>query len=250
MAQTAALKYQDDGDTIDYTPASAVIAGQVVLIGSVPFIAPSAIAANALGSLTRSGLWKVPKATGAIAVGNDVYWSATGTPVTGDSASGAASITSTGYYMGRAALAALSGDSYVHVMLGAGALPLTGSSLQMFKMGTVSAETDAANAIAAADMINGIVVHTVSTGRTLTTPTGAQILAACPAGIVAGDCFRLSVITVGTGADDISTLTAGDADVTFVGNVTVGPDASTFNGYGTWIFKYTGSNAFVGYRVG
>lgn len=248
MAQTPAIKYQDDGDTIDYTPASAVIAGQVVLHGSVPYIAPAAIAANALGQLTRKGLWKVPKATGAIAVGNDVYWAPTGTPVTGDASSGAASLTSSGYFMGRAALAAASGDAYVHVNLSAS--PLTGSALQLFKQAAPTAETDANNAIAAADMINGIVVHTVSTGRTLTTPTGAQILAACPAGIVAGDAFYLHVITVGTGADDISTLTAGDGDVTFVGNVTVGPDASTFNGYGTWIFRYTGSNAFVGYRVG
>lgn len=248
MAQTPALLYQDDGDTIDYTPGSAVIAGQVVLIGSVPMIAPLAIAANALGSLKRTGLWKVPKATGAIAVGNDVYWAVAGTPVTGDASSGAASLTTSGYYMGRAALAAANGDGYVIVMFGAP--PQTTPAFGLFKQPAATAETDAANAIAAADMINGIVVHTVSTGRTLTTPTGAAILAACPAGIVAGDAFYLHVITVGTGADDISTLTAGDGDVTFVGNVTVGPDASTFNGYGTWIFRYTGANAFVGYRVG
>jgi hypothetical protein len=99
-------------------------------------------------------------------------------------------------------------------------------------------------------MINGIVVHTVTTGRTLTTPTGAAITAACPSTLAVGDTFRLHVITVGTGADDISTLTAGDGDVTFVGNVTVGPDASTFNGYGTFLFRYSGSNAWIGYRVG
>lgn len=249
MAQTPALLYQDSGHTIDYTPGSAVAAGQVVLIGSVPMVAPSAIAASALGKLQGDGLWRVPKATGAIAVGNDVYWSPTGTPVTGDASSGAASLTATGgYYMGRAALAAASGDSYVNVMLGAP--PQTAPGFGLFKQPAATAETDANNAIAAADMINGIVVHTVSTGRTLTTPTGAAILAACPAGIVAGDAFYLHVITVGTGADDISTLTAGDGDVTFVGNVTVGPDASTFNGYGTWIFRYAGGNAFVGYRVG
>lgn len=248
MAQTPALLYQDSGDTIDYTPGSAVIAGQVVLVGSVPLIAPAAIAASALGKLQRNGLFKVPKATGAIVAGNDVYWAPTGTPVTGDASSGAASLTASGYYLGRAVLAAASGDTYVQVALGAP--PQTTPGFGLFKQPAATAETDANNAIAAADMINGIVVHTVSTGRTLTTPTGAAILAACPAGIVAGDAFYLHVITVGTGADDISTLTAGDGDVTFVGNVTVGPDASTFNGYGTWIFRYAGANAFVGYRVG
>jgi hypothetical protein len=111
-------------------------------------------------------------------------------------------------------------------------------------------KADGAESITAAQMINGIIVFTVTTGRTLTTPTGAAILAACPTDIAAGDSFDLTVITVGSGADDIATLTAGDADVTFVGNVTVGPDASTFNGYGTWRFRYTGANAFVGYRVG
>jgi hypothetical protein len=111
-------------------------------------------------------------------------------------------------------------------------------------------KADGAETITAAQMINGIVVFTVTTGRTLTTPTGAAILAGCPTDIAAGDSFDLTVITVGSGADDIATLTAGDADVTFVGNVTVGPDSSTFNGYGTWRFRYTGANAFVGYRIG
>jgi hypothetical protein len=123
-------------------------------------------------------------------------------------------------------------------------------SKAFFQQTAASAEADGAQAITAGQMINGIVVHTVTTGRTLTTPTGAAITAACPSDLAVGDAFRLHVITVGTGADDISTLTAGDGDVTFVGNVTVGPDASTFNGYGTWIFRYSGSNAWVGYRVG
>jgi hypothetical protein len=113
-----------------------------------------------------------------------------------------------------------------------------------------TAKTDAAAVMTAAEMINGIVVHTVTTGRTLTTPTGAEILAGLPSGFAVGDTFLLHVITVGTGADDISTLTAGDGDVTFVGKVTVGPDTASIAGYGTWKFRYTGSNAFVGYRIG
>jgi hypothetical protein len=104
--------------------------------------------------------------------------------------------------------------------------------------------------IAAADFVNGIVVHTVTGASALSTPTGAQIAAVLPAGVTTGDAFRFHVITVGAGGDDISTLTAGDGDVTFVGNVTVGPDASTFNGFGSWIFRMTGATTFVGYRVG
>jgi hypothetical protein len=134
----------------------------------------------------------------------------------------------------------------------AGGVFLRGSTGQIWRQQVVStAETDAANAVAAADMINGICVHTVSTGRALTTPTGAALLAVCPASIAAGDSFDFTVITVGTGADDISTLTAGDADITFVGPVTVG--GTTGHGgsgdVGTWRFRYTGANAFVGYRI-
>lgn len=112
------------------------------------------------------------------------------------------------------------------------------------------AKTDGAATLTAAEMISGIVVHTVSTGRTLTTPTGAEISAGCPTDLAVGDSFDVSVITVGTGADDISTLTAGDGGVTFVGNVTVGPDASTFNGYGTFRFRNTGTGTWIGYRIG
>lgn len=121
---------------------------------------------------------------------------------------------------------------------------------QFRKQSAATAKADGAETVTAAQLINGIVVFTITTGRTLTTPTGAAILAGCPTDIAAGDSFDFTLITIGSGADDIATLTAGDADVTFVGEVTVGPSGSTFNNYGTWRFRYSGANAFVGYRVG
>jgi hypothetical protein len=111
-------------------------------------------------------------------------------------------------------------------------------------------KADGAETVTAAQMINGIVVFTVTEARTLTTPTGAAISAGCPADLAVGDSFDLHVITIGAGADDIATLTAGDGGVTFVGNVTIGPDASTFNGYGTFRFRNTGAGTWVGYRIG
>ena len=133
----------------------------------------------------------------------------------------------------------------------AGGIFLRSSTSQFWKQQTApGAGADQAEVLTAAQMIGGIYVHTISTGRTLTTPTGAAITAGCPAEIATGDSFEFTVITVGTGADDISTLTAGDGNVTFVGNVTVGPDASTFNGYGTWVFRKTGASTWVGYRKG
>lgn len=111
-------------------------------------------------------------------------------------------------------------------------------------------KADGNQSVTGAQLIGGICVHTVTTGRTLTTPTGAQILAACPSDIAVGDSFDFTLITIGAGADDISTLTAGDGDVTIVGEPTVGPSGSTFNCYGTFRFRYTGGNAFVAYRIG
>lgn len=134
----------------------------------------------------------------------------------------------------------------------AGGVFLRSATSQIWRQQVVStAEADGNQAVAAADMINGICVHTVTTGRTLTTPTGAELLAVCPADIAAGDSFDFTVITVGAGADDISTLTAGDGDITFVGPVTVG-GTTGHGGTGdvaTWRFRYTGANAFVGYRI-
>lgn len=64
MAQVPAVRYSD-GKNIDYTPGSAVNAGDVVVLGSIPFIAPLDIAANALGALATEGVFKVPKKTEA-----------------------------------------------------------------------------------------------------------------------------------------------------------------------------------------
>lgn len=120
---------------------------------------------------------------------------------------------------------------------------------QLRKQAAPVAKADADGSLTAAQLINGICVHTVTTGRTMTTPTGAALVAALPSDLAAGDSFDFSLISVGNGADDISTLTAGDADVTFVGQVTVGPDTAAISSTGTWRFRYTGGTAFVGYRV-
>lgn len=143
------------------------------------------------------------------------------------------------------------------VIITGGALAGTGiagavinrGTLQLQKQAAPVAEADADGSLTAAEMINGICVHTVSTGRTMTTPTGAALSAAIP-NLAVGDSFEFTLITVGTGADDISTLTAGDGAVTFVGKVTVGPDTAAIANYGTWRFRNTGAGTWVGYRKG
>lgn len=112
------------------------------------------------------------------------------------------------------------------------------------------AKADGNRIIAGPDFVNKIIVHTVTAAATLTTPAGTQIAANMSSAAAVGDSFKLHVITIGAGADDISTLTAGDADVTLVGDVTVGPAAAGTNGFATWIFRKTGATSFVGYRIG
>ena len=100
--------YVQKGDVVDYTPASAVAAGDVVVIGSLVGVAPRAIAANALGSLAISGVFEMPCATGATgAQGSAINWYAT---------SGVAHA-STGVAAGKLAKARAAGDATVHVVL-------------------------------------------------------------------------------------------------------------------------------------
>ena len=81
MATTYAILKKGEYQAVDYTPGSAVTAGDVVVIASRNYIAHRDIAANALGSLAASGgVYTFPKTAGsttAIAAGTKVYWDAT-----------------------------------------------------------------------------------------------------------------------------------------------------------------------------
>jgi predicted RecA/RadA family phage recombinase len=100
--------YVQVGDLLDYTPAAAVAAGDVVVIGSLVGVAPRAIAANAVGALAVEGVFEIPCATGATgAQGSAISYYAT---------SGVAHA-STGTAAGKLAKARLVGDTSVHVLL-------------------------------------------------------------------------------------------------------------------------------------
>lgn len=119
MAQTPALMYSE-GEVEDYTPSSAVAAGDVILRGAHPLIAPEAIAANVKGVLAGAGIWKIPQKAEVFTAGDAVYWDVDGTPVTGEASSGAATGTySAGYLIGRCCETTANTDSYVKVLLGA-----------------------------------------------------------------------------------------------------------------------------------
>ena len=118
MAQVPATRYQSNSCSIDYTPGSAVTAGDVIVQGSVVGIATQDIAASVKGSLALDGVFKVPKITGANAVGTLIYWDPTGDPVGGTSGTGAATSTAGSLkQLGYVAVASLSADEKVQVVL-------------------------------------------------------------------------------------------------------------------------------------
>ncbi len=74
-----ALFYQE-GDQLDFTPASAVTAGDVIVQGDAALVAVADIPAGRKGALVAEGVFKFPKATttgSGMPMGKRVYWDAT-----------------------------------------------------------------------------------------------------------------------------------------------------------------------------
>ena len=69
--------FRHEGNSIDYTPAADVAAGNVVVIGELVGVAKLDIKANVLGALAVTGVFDFAKATGvgtAITAGANCYW--------------------------------------------------------------------------------------------------------------------------------------------------------------------------------
>ncbi len=104
-------KFVQSSQVIDYTPAEAVAAGDVVVLGDLIGIASLDIAANTLGALALTGCYDVAKASGEIAAGAAVYWDA-----------GEKKATATAdekQYLGKAAAKAETDGATVRVLLNA-----------------------------------------------------------------------------------------------------------------------------------
>lgn len=100
-----------DGGVWDYTPGSAVAAGDVVVMADTVGIAHRPIAANTLGSVAVSGVFNLAKGAGAISQGAAIYWDTATSAVS--TSSGAGKVLA-----GKAAAAAASADTVVAVDLG------------------------------------------------------------------------------------------------------------------------------------
>src|SRR5690554_8232257 len=110
----ATARFIHDGNSIDHTPGADVSAGDVVVQGDLIGIAKLDIAASTLGALAVTGVFDVPKATGAdtaITAGSKVYWDAGNSVATTDDAAGA------NKYLGKTVAAAGDDDATVRVRL-------------------------------------------------------------------------------------------------------------------------------------
>jgi predicted RecA/RadA family phage recombinase len=104
--------FVSEGGAIDYTPTTAVAAGDVVVQGELIGVAKTPIPANTPGALAVEGLFDLPKATGAgtaIAAGAEVFWDATNKLVTATAG--------TNKFLGKTVRAAADGDATVRVRL-------------------------------------------------------------------------------------------------------------------------------------
>lgn len=104
-------RYVQKGNAIDYRPASAVAAGDVIVQGNLVGIARLDIPAETLGALSVVGVYEIAKATGAVTVGAALYWDATAKNVTTTSTNNT--------YIGKAVAAAEAADATAFVLLNA-----------------------------------------------------------------------------------------------------------------------------------
>jgi predicted RecA/RadA family phage recombinase len=109
---TPLVKFVQKGDTVDYTPGSAVAAGDVVVQADLVGVACLDIEANKLGALAVSGVFDFPKDTGsatAIPAGTLCYWDA-GNLI-------ASTSSGDGKLIGKSSLAAADDDETVRVRM-------------------------------------------------------------------------------------------------------------------------------------
>jgi len=192
MVQTP-CKYKQLGDTIDYTPGSAVLAGTVLVLGTtVVTIVPVAIAATDKGATAVRGVFNVPKDNSNVAAGDALYWDADGTEYGGGATGCFTKTASLNVFAGIALEAAGTTTADVDMLLRSidGTVP---GAIGPMPVATVSAAgTTQANGTAvdvgwtlvtAANDTNAIVLPTAAAGLTCMVQNGVtnKILKVFPA---------------------------------------------------------------------
>lgn len=198
--------FVQEGALVDYTPGSAVTAGDVIVQGGLVGIANLDIAASELGALAVQGVFDVVKEEVAIAAGADVWWRPAGDPYGGTADSGAASPVGGSAYLGKAVEAAASTDSTVRVRLQQEPVQ---SSLEQ-----TIADPGNAGAIPVTDSGTVPIVTAGAETRTVANPAKAGLMLSLAMKTDGGD----GVVTVAsainaTGNNTITLNDAGDAIV-------------------------------------
>jgi predicted RecA/RadA family phage recombinase len=194
-------RYIQDSEAIDYTPASAVSAGQVVVLADLIGVAKLDIAANVLGALHIRGIFDFPKVTtggSAIAVGTTVYWNS--------DTSNAQATASTYKQLGKVVRAAVDADTTVRVALNG----LVSTSVNPLAAGIADPGASGAIPVTASGYVD--LVTAAAETRTLAAPSfkGQQLLLSMKTD--GGDCVVTCATTVNqTGNNTITFNDAGDA---------------------------------------
>jgi predicted RecA/RadA family phage recombinase len=106
------FNYIQDGDTIPFLAPYTVVSGAGALLGKIFGVACDDITSGVSGQFKTSGVFDLTKTTGAVAVGDPVYWDNTNKYCTTTANSNAE--------IGVCISAALSGDATVRVKLSEG----------------------------------------------------------------------------------------------------------------------------------
>lgn len=189
--------FKKDDNLLDYyNSGSALSCGDVVVVGTIVGIVNTlqGIGASEWGTLVVAGHADFKKATGAISVGDSVYWDEHGNPVTGTAGTGALTTTATGNVLvGFCETAAASGDSQCRVRMTSAqrtstlggsveADSITGSDSTLEIAGDAPATTSSAGgAVAIAGGIGGSVS---GAGGAITVTGGAGTAASSAGGAV------------------------------------------------------------------
>lgn len=108
MSQTQTPNvFAKPGRVRDYSPASDVYAGDIVIVGANAFLAANDIASSSTsslgvngtpvrGGLHADGIWRINRDASTFADGDAVYWNATGNPNVGTAGTGCATSTASG----------------------------------------------------------------------------------------------------------------------------------------------------------
>ena len=114
---------------------------------------------------------------------------------------------------------------------------------------TVTAASDAATTLTAAQCVEGIVTMTPTTGRALTTPTGALLKDYFGGPLEIGTSFELTVINVAAATHAI-TLTAAASGITLGGVAGMATIAAATSATYVFVCTAVGTPAFTVYRKG